>query len=97
MKMNHFFLLGTLLFVPIQPSFSGSNTSYFQECNRYEIKEEYTQGKYDTNGNYVRGRIQSRRTKLPCFPTDYQVSHLPYPHHNYHSNHHTKTHLLLLL
>jgi hypothetical protein len=83
--MRHLFLLGTLLLVPIPPSFAGNQVSYFEECDRYEIKEIYRKGRYDQNGNYVRGKVTSRRHRLPCRGSNVEISH--YPHHHYPAHH----------
>lgn len=75
--MNHVLLIGTLLLITAQPSFAHHHVSFFQECEAYEIEEKYLKGRYDAHGNYIRGKVTSHRTRVPC-PTTL-ISHHPYP------------------
>ena len=57
-------LLATLLFIP--SSVSAHNTKFFEECTRYEIKEKYHEGYYDSAGRYTSGYVTHTKVKVPC-------------------------------
>ncbi len=57
-------LLATLLFLP-SPAMA-HNTKFFEECTRYEIKEKYHEGFYDSHGRYNSGHVTHKKVKVPC-------------------------------
>ena len=61
--MKHIFL-ASLFLIPF-PLFAHNNKN-FEECTRYQIKETYHEGYYDSHGNYVSGYVSSNRVKVPC-------------------------------
>ena len=83
-------LVASLLFMP-SPAMA-HNSKVFEECNRYEIKEKYHEGYYDSHGRYVSGYVTNKRVKVPCLtsrvsnhyhhqsrPTTTYVNHNPTP------------------
>lgn len=51
--------------VPAYPSFA-QQVVELDECVR--VKEVYVPGKYDAYGNYIPGRVESKRYRIPCSP-----------------------------
>ena len=61
--MKHI-LLASLFLIPF-PLLAHNNKN-FEECTRYEIKETYHEGYYNSHGKYVSGYVSSNRVKVPC-------------------------------
>lgn len=51
--------------VPAYPSFA-QQVVELDECVR--VKEVYVPGRYDAYGNYIPGRVESKRYRIPCSP-----------------------------
>ena len=49
--------------IPAYPSFA-QQVVELDECVR--VKEVYVPGRYDAYGNYVPGRVESKRYRIPC-------------------------------
>ena len=56
-------LIATLLSVPVK----SQQVTEYQICTR--VREVYVPGYYDSYGNYVSGRVNSERYRVPCNAT----------------------------
>lgn len=56
-------LIATLFSVPVE----AQQVTEFNVCTR--VREVYVPGYYDSYGNYVSGRVNSERYRVPCNPS----------------------------
>lgn len=70
--MKHLSILFALS-VSLIPSVAYAD-SYYQrgysvseQCERYQIREEYIPGRYDGYGRYQNGYVRTYRTAVPCY------------------------------
>ena len=78
-------ILGLLMFS--SPAHSNS-TNEFIQCNQFHIEEHYSKGRINAKGEYRKGNVTYRKTRIPCnnnyqsqnYTSSHQYMQLHHPH-----------------
>ena len=81
--------LGT---ISVPASVQAQSTTFLEPCEQHEVTETYTPGRINSSGNFIRGRVDTTRTRVACggayqlmnyYSHPYQQPHYPQQQNNY--------------